>query len=205
MAPPDSVERKGGLYRSALIVWLAAALGSTSAVAQQDALDLDRTVFEAIVRETVDSIPETLLVDVRSLVAGADLTGLDPEDIDVRDPEVAGARAAVAERLGIGQTDALAERACLWTRGVPRPQPPGAAETVALDSLASARHACLRRPPFAVIMAGRPEPLAAGGGVRVRVLRFSTYAYGYWDYTLRRDPAGRWTVVERRRYLNVMS
>lgn len=193
------------MHRPAVIVWLAAALGSVPAGAQHDALDLDRQVFEAVVRETADSIPETLLVDVRSLVAGADLTGLDPEDVDLRDAEAAGARAAVLRRMGIQQTDALAERACLWTRGVPRPPPPGSPGAVVGDSLAGVRQACVRRPAFAVLMAGRPEPLTGGDGVRIRVLRFSGYAYGYWDYTLRRDAAGRWAVVERRRYLNVMS
>jgi hypothetical protein len=188
----------------AFLIFLSSALASVSAQAQRGSLALDRAVFEAVVRETADSIPEVLLVDVRPLRPGVDLTGLDPEDVDRGDTGSAAARASVLQRLGIGGTDALAELGCLWTRGVQAPPRPHARPLP--DSLLRVHQACLARPAFAVLMTGRPEPLAGrDGGVRVRVLRFSTYAYGYWDYTLRCGSSGRWTVVERKRYLNVMS
>lgn len=143
----------------ALLICLCSTLAATSARAQTDAAAVDRTVFDVLVREAADSTWEVLLVDVRPLRQGADLTGLDPEDVDGGDSALAASRAAVLGQLGIQPTDALAERRCLFTTGVQRePRPANPARP---DTLAQMRQACRQRAPFVVLM-------AAPGAGRVR-------------------------------------
>jgi hypothetical protein len=198
--------RGGYSRRAALLTVLATTpvLGHAPAAAQDDSLSVDRAVFEAIVRETADSIPEVLLVDVRRVKHDVNLNGLDPDDLEDGGPTLHESRTSVLHRLGIGPADALEERRCLWSRGLQRDVPSGVSAVA--DSIAAVHEECRAQPAFAVLLVGRPRPLQdTAAAVRVRVLRFSTYAYGYWDYTLRRDSRGAWLITERRRYLNVMS
>ncbi|HYH79722.1 MAG TPA: hypothetical protein VEX86_07985 [Longimicrobium sp.] len=196
------------------VVWAWTAFSACAtlpapALAQDDSLAVDRAVFEAVIRDIADSVPEIPLVDVRPVRSDqhpALLMLFDAEDLETADPALAASRTSVLERLAVQQTDALVDHRCFWGGDAPRVNPrPGARPPVRAhpDSAAAVRRACQARPPFVALNVGRPQPVedAGGAAVRVFVVRATASSYEFGTFTLRRDDSGAWAIIERRQIL----
>lgn len=182
--------------------WALAALYAcmalpSPAAAQDDALAIDRAVFEAVVRDLADSIPEVLLVDVRAVRSDQHpslLMLFDPADMEAADAALEASRTSVLAQLGVEKTDALQDRRCFWARGGrlwPDARP--------LDRIPEVQRACQARQPFVSLVISRPEPLENTGGadVRVVVVRAGSSTYEFDFFTLRRDESGGWSIIDR--------
>jgi len=141
----------------------------------------DPTIFRAIVHSEAGQAQGLLLTDVRPVRAGADLLAIDEADLAA----ASRARGALLRRMHLQATDILADKACMFARGVPAPPghdalPPEMAET---------RARCRARPEFTSIAVGEVQGRGADS-VQVRVVRVTTSRYRVVEYTLSRSGPG---------------
>lgn len=185
----------GSWRKTKRAVWAWAALCACMALpwpvaAQDDSLAMDRAVFEAVIRDLADSIPEVLLVDVRAVRSDQHpslLMLFDPADMEAADAALEASRTSVLAHLGVEKTDALQDRRCFWARGG-QPWP----DARRSDRIPEVQRAYAARPPFVALVIGRPQPLENTGGadVRVVVVRAGSSTYEFDFFTLRRDDSG---------------
>jgi len=156
---------------------------------------IDPAIFQAVVQSEAAQARGVLLTDVRPVRAGADLLAIDADDL----APASDRRRDLLRRMQVQTTDILADKACMFARGVPAP--PG--HDALPREVAETRARCRARPEFTSIAIGE----AQGGdadSVRVAVVRVTTSRYRVVEYTLGRSGAG-YTITGQRDIFNVAS
>jgi len=98
-------------YLPGSVVLLLAQVASAQAGA---GTATDRAIFRTILQTEAEQAEGVLLTDVRPIRAGADLLGIDADDLG----PASEARGAVLRRMHLQVTNILADDACTFTRGV---------------------------------------------------------------------------------------
>ena len=156
---------------------------------------IDPEIFEVVVQSEAAQAHGVLLADIRPVRAGADLLAIDAEDL----VPASGRRRDLLRRMQMQTTDILADKACMFARGVPAP--PG--HDALPREVAETRARCRARPEFTSIAVGEVQ----GGGadtVRVAVVRVTMNRYRVVEYTLGRSGSS-YRITGQRDIFNVAS
>jgi hypothetical protein len=174
------------------VVLLLAQVASAQGVA---GTSTDRAVFRTIVQSEAGQAQGVLLTDTRPVRVGADLLGIDADDLG----PASEARGAVLRRMHLRTTDILADDACTFAHGLPVPPE----ENSLPPEMAEARARCRARPEFTSIAVGEVQGRDADS-VQVRVVRVTTSRYRVVEYTLRRS-GSRYRITGQRDVFNIAS
>jgi hypothetical protein len=178
------------LFGSLVLAFAPAASAQAAAAASTDP-----TIFQAIVHSEAGQAPGLLLTDMRPVRAGADLLAIDEDDLAAASQ----ARGDLLRRRHLQATDILADKACMFVRGVPAP--PG--HDSLPPEMADVRARCRARREFTSIAVGEVQGRDADS-VQVRVVRVTTSRYRVVEYTLSRSGSG-YRITGQRDVLNVAS
>jgi hypothetical protein len=155
----------------------------------------DPTIFQAIIQSEAGQAHGLLLTDIRPVRAGADLLAIDEDDLAA----ASRTRGDLLRRMHLQATDILADKACMFARGVPAP--PG--HDSLPPEMAEVRARCRARPEFTSIAVGEVQGVDAAL-VQARVVRMTTSRYRVVEYTLSRSRSG-YRITGQRDVFNVAS
>jgi hypothetical protein len=155
----------------------------------------DPTIFQAIVHSEAGQAHGLLLTDIRPVRAGADLLAIDEDDLGA----ASRARGDLLRRMHLQATDILADKACMFARGVPAP--PG--HDSLPPEMAEVRARCRARPEFTSIAVSEVQGGDADS-IRVNVVRVTTSRYRVVEYTLLRSGSG-YRIAGQRDVFNITS
>lgn len=152
-------------------------------------------LFAAAVEHLAGEAEGRLLVDPRPLRPGADLAGVEADDLASEAAGIAQRQANVLTARGWGQTDAVADFRCTFTGGV---GPPPSRLASLPDSIVRRQRECDAREPYTTLIFGLPRPVAderfGPGTWQLEAVAMTTGGFRIWDLYLRPDADGRWRV-----------
>jgi len=155
----------------------------------------DPAIFRIVVQSEAGQAEGVLLTDIRPVRAGADLLGIDADDLGAASE----ARGAVLRRMHLRTTDILADDECTFAHGLPVPPEQNSLP----PEVAEARARCRARPEFTSIAVGEVQARGADS-VQVRVVRVTTSRYSVVEYTLRRS-GSRYRITGQRNVFSIAS
>lgn len=162
-------------------------------------------LFSAALEHLVGHAEGRVLVDPRPLRHGADLAGVQAEDLAADAGAAERQRAAVLAERGMAATDAVADFQCTFSTGV---RVPAEREQTLPDSIRQRSSACRAREPYTSIIISLPAPASGdhpAGTWHLEAVAMTLAGFQVWDLYLRRPADGEWQVADARTRLNIRS
>lgn len=129
-------------------------------------------------------------IDPRPMPAQVDTFDVEPPPIAPVEAAVVQERSRVLARMGIGETDAVEDSRCMWSRGLAPPPLPGSPP--ATDTISER---CRAMDHYRAVIFSLPRPQDERSRKVIRVAVFLNYGFDVYDVVVDRARVGGWQVI----------